>query len=239
MNIRQLHPWDVSIEEAAAIQSDLASRVSRVRAVPEKPRFIAGMDLSPPDSNGVARGAVVVMSIPDLEVVEVKSSEGVPPFPYVPGHLSFRESPVLLGALEKLTITPDLALIDGQGLAHPRRFGIACHVGVLADLPTIGCAKSILRGKHAPLENERGSWSYLMDKDEVVGAALRTRDKVSPLYVSIGHKVDLDTAMRYVLASSKGYRMPEPTRLAHQAAAGRIPQREAVAVPAQSRMELN
>ena len=238
MNILQLHPWDVSLQEAAAIQSDLASRVSRVSAVPERPRFIAGMDLSPPDSEGVTRGAVVVMSIPDLEVVEVKCSEGVPPFPYVPGYLSFRESPVLLGALEKLTITPDLVLIDGQGLAHPRRFGIACHVGVLADLPTIGCAKSILRGKHGPLGDERGSWSYLKDKDEVVGAALRTRDKVSPIYVSIGHKVDLDTAMRYVLASGKGYRMPEPTRLAHQAAAGRIPQREAVAAPAQSRMEL-
>ena len=239
MNILQLHPWDVSLQEAAAIQSDLASRVSRVSAVPKKPRFIAGMDLSPPNSDGVTRGAVVVMSIPDLEIVEVKCSEGAPPFPYVPGYLSFRESPVLLGALEKLTITPDLVLIDGQGLAHPRRFGIACHVGVLADLPTIGCAKSILRGKHGPLEDERGSWSYLKDKDEVVGAALRTRDRVSPIYVSIGHKVDLDTAMRYVLASGKGYRMPEPTRLAHQAAAGKIPQREAVAGPAQSRMELN
>ena len=239
LNILQLHPWDVSLQEASAIQSDLASRVSRTSTVPERPRFIAGMDLSPPDSDGVTRGAVVVMSISDLEVVEVKRSEGVPPFPYVPGYLSFRESPVLLGALEKLTVTPDLVLIDGQGLAHPRRFGIACHVGVLADLPTIGCAKSILRGKHAPLGSERGSWSYLMDKHEVVGAALRTRDKVSPVYISIGHKVDLDTAMRYVLASSKGYRMPEPTRLAHQAAAVSCPPREPVAGPARSRMELN
>ena len=180
MNILQLHPWNVSLAEAAAIQCDLASRVSRTNTVPEKPRFIAGMDLSPPDSDGVTRGAVVVMSIPDLEVVEVKCSEGVPPFPYVPGYLSFRESPVLLGALEKLTITPDLVLIDGQGLAHPRRFGIACHVGVLADLPAIGCAKSILRGKHAPLANERGSWSYLKDRDEVVGAALRTKGQGQP-----------------------------------------------------------
>ena len=143
----------------------------------------------------------------------------------MPGLLSFREAPLVLAALDLLTTTPDLLLADGQGLAHPRRFGLACHLGLLADLPAIGCAKSILRGKHGPLDSERDSWVPLEDKGKLVGAALRTRDSVNPIYVTIGHKVDLLAAIRWVLACGGGYRMPEPTRLAHLAAAGKLEER--------------
>ncbi len=226
MNIRRLHSWEVSLEEARDIQTRLASQVSLANAIPEQPHYVAGTDISPPDSSGVAWGAAVVMSLPDLQVIEVKRTQGKPGFPYIPGFLSFREAPLVLGALERLVTTPDFILADGQGLAHPRRFGLACHLGIFADTPTIGCAKSILRGRHGPLSGERGAWATLEDKGDVVGAALRTRGNVTPIYVSVGHKVDLPSALRWVLACGGGYRMPEPTRLAHQAAAGRLPERE-------------
>ncbi|MFC1935840.1 deoxyribonuclease V [Chloroflexota bacterium] len=226
MKCLQLHPWSVSVEGAQAIQVRLAAQVSRFNGVPEQPQYVVGTDISPPDARGVSRGAAVVMRLPDLQVVEVKCAEGKPGFPYVPGFLSFREAPLVLGALERLTITPDLLLADGQGLAHPRRFGLACHLGLLAGLPAIGCAKSILLGRHGPLGRELGSWASLQDRGEVVGAALRTRDGVSPIYVSVGHKMDLPSALRWTLACCAGYRMPEPTRLAHQAAAGRLQKRE-------------
>ncbi len=180
------------------------------------------MDISPPDGQGVVRAAAVVMSLPELKVVEVKSAHGKLGFPYVPGLLSFREAPLVLAALERLSITPDFLMADGQGLAHPRRFGLACHLGLLTGLPAIGCAKSLLKGRHGPLAQERGSWAPLEDKGEVVGAALRTRQGVTPVYVSIGHKVDLPSALRWVLACCDRFRLPEPTRLAHHAAAGRM-----------------
>ena len=167
-------------------------------------------------------GGAVVLRLPDLEVVEVKRDEAKARFPYIPGLLSFRESPALLAALERLATAPDFILVDGQGLAHPRRFGIACHIGLVTEVPTIGCAKSILRGRHALMAEEAGSWTELVDRGEVVGAAVRTRTGVSPLYVSIGHRVDLPWAVHWVLACCRGYRMPEPTRLAHQAAAGHL-----------------
>ncbi len=217
----QLHPWDVTTEEAREIQLRLASEVSRHNAIPERSQRVAGADISPPDSNGIVRASVVVMSLPDLQVTEVEVSMGTPGFPYVPGLLSFREVPLVLEALDQLSVAPDFLLADGQGLAHPRRFGLACHLGLLYGVPAIGCAKSVLVGKHGPLELQKGSWTPLEDKGETVGAALRTRDGVSPIYVSIGHKVDLESAIRWVLACCDGYRMPEPTRLAHLAAAGR------------------
>ena len=220
------HPWDVTPEEAAAIQLSLAGRVSHTNGISEEARYVVGTDISPPDDHGMAYGAAVVMRLPDLQVIEVKRSRGRPGFPYVPGLLSFREAPLVLAALDRLTTAPDLLLADGQGLAHPRRFGLACHLGLLADLPAIGCAKSILRGKHGPLDSARGSWVPLEDKGEIVGAALRTRDGVNPIYVSIGHKVDLPAAIRWVLACGAGYRMPEPTRLAHLAAAGKLEERD-------------
>jgi len=223
VRIIKLHPWDVSAQEAREIQARLAARVSHVNRIPERARSVAGMDISPPDGQGQVQAAAVVMSLPDLAVVEVRRARGVPGFPYVPGLLSFREVPLALAALERLTMTPDFLLADGQGLAHPRRFGLACHLGLLTGIPTIGCAKSLLLGSHGPLGQEKESWTPLEDRGEVVGAALRTRQGVTPVYVSIGHMVDLTSAIRWVLACCIRYRLPEPTRMAHQAAAGRIP----------------
>ncbi|MBI4340232.1 MAG: deoxyribonuclease V [Chloroflexi bacterium] len=221
MKILALHPWDVSVQEARAIQVRLAGQVSQASDAASSPRFVAGADLSPPDGEGVVSAAVVVLRLPDLAVAEVRVAQGVPAFPYIPGLLSFREAPLVLSALERLATQPDLLLADGQGLAHPRRFGLACHLGLLADLPTIGCAKSVLVGRHGPLGSERGAWVSLEHQGEVVGAAVRTRAGVRPLYVSVGHRIDLATAVRWALACCTRYRMPEPTRLAHLAAAGK------------------
>ncbi|MFQ5860819.1 MAG: deoxyribonuclease V [Dehalococcoidia bacterium] len=231
----------MSAQEAVAIQRHLASQVSHTSTLPQQVRYVAGVDLSPPDREGLTQGAVVVLRYPELTVEEVRVARERPGFPYIPGLLSFRETPVLLAALERLTLTPDLVLVDGQGLAHPRRFGIACHLGLLLECPTVGCAKSILRGTHPPLEPQRGAWAELVDRGEVVGAALRSREGVSPVYVSIGHRVDLPAAVQWVLHCCRGYRLPEPTRLAHQAAAGQLPEREPgqqtrAAVPEQAKL---
>jgi deoxyribonuclease V len=195
--------------------------------------LVAGLDISGADAQGRVRGAVVLLRWDDMAVVEVQRAEGTPALPYIPGLLAFREVPVLLEALERLEDTPDLILVDGQGLAHPRRFGIACHIGLMTQVPTVGCAKSILRGRHGPLGPERGAWAELVDRDEVVGAAVRSRDAVSPVYVSIGHRVDLPTAIQWVLACCRGRRLPEPARRAHQAAgAGHLPTGPAAPVEA-------
>ncbi len=222
MILKELHPWDVTVEEAKDIQRRLASQVSLANDTPREVNYVAGVDISPPDSQGIATGAVVVLAFPALEVREVKLSHAKPGMPYIPGLLSFREVPVLVGALEALTLTPDIILVDGQGYAHPRRFGIACHLGLLTDIPSIGCAKSILRGHHGPLDEEEGAQAPLVDGEEVIGLALRTRKDVAPIYVSIGHKIALESAAHWVMACCQGRRIPEPTRLAHQAAAGRL-----------------
>ena len=217
-----MHPWYVSIEEAKALQRRLAPDVSRVSAIPESVGHVAGVDISAPIGEGVVRAAVVVLGYPDLNVEEVRLAEGKPGLPYVHGLLSFRETPVLIDALECLELTPDIIIADGQGLAHPRGFGVACHTGLLTCTPTIGCAKSILIGKHGLLGTERGSRAELVNRGEVVGMAVRTRTDVSPVYVSVGHKVDLSSAVEWVLACCRGRRLPETTRQAHWAAAGRL-----------------
>ena len=223
MDIQSLHPWDVDARTAAAIQRELAARVVVRDEVARGPRFVAGVDLSPQDASGEATAAAVLLELPALSIVEVRLHRGKPAFPYVPGLLSFREAPIVLGALAMLSITPDAVLVDGQGMAHPRRFGLACHIGLLTGVPTIGCAKSILCGRpDGSPEPERGSHVPLVDRGEVVGAVVRTRDSVSPIYVSVGHLTSLERAVELTLACCKGYRMPEPTRLAHLAAAGRI-----------------
>lgn len=220
MRLRNLHSWDVSAEEAKALQRDLAPMVSRASAVPMVVRRVAGADISSPDPDGMVRAAVVVLAYPTLQVEEVSLAEGRPSLPYIPGLLSFRETPILMDALKTLERAPDLIIVDGQGCAHPRSFGLACHVGLITDVPTIGCAKSRLTGKHGPLSAAAGSRAELISKGEVVGMALRTRTGVRPVYVSVGHKVDLASAVEWVLACCRGTRLPETTRLAHRAAAG-------------------
>lgn len=210
------HSWDVSPEEAQAIQLSLAGKVSLVPDFGEVKR-VAGIDMSAKD---VARAAVVILSYPELEVLEVKRAEKPLDFPYVPGLLSFREGPAILAAFEKIENWPDLAFFDGQGLAHPRKIGIASHMGVLLDLPSIGVAKSPLavRGPEPPLEP--GTWTEWHNRrGEVLAAAVRTKLRSNPLYISPGHRMDLPTAIQYVLASLRGYRLPEPTRQAHNNAA--------------------
>jgi deoxyribonuclease V len=211
----------VSVVQAKEIQSKLARQVITENEV-VNPRLVAGIDISSPDSQGIARGAVVVLHYPELDVVEVKVAEGKVTFPYIPGLLSFRESPLILAACEKLCNTPDIVVVDGQGIAHPRRFGLASHVGLFLDLPTIGCAKSILCGQHQPVGEEAGSHAELVDNGETIGAALRTKSGVKPIYVSVGHKIDLTSALQWVLKCCRGYRLPEPTRLAHLAAGGML-----------------
>jgi len=219
---RNLHNWQVTIAEAQQIQRSLASQVVRRNEV-HAPGLIAGVDISPPDRSGMARGAVVVLRFPELAVVEHSVVQQAVSFPYVPGLLAFRETPLILAACEKLTLTPDLIIADAQGIAHPRRLGLASHLGLLLDVPTIGCAKSILCGQHGQLGEEPGSYAPLLDGEEVIGAALRTKRGTSPVYVSIGHRVDLESALHWVMACLRGYRLPEPTRLAHLAAAGELP----------------
>ncbi|MBI4216384.1 MAG: deoxyribonuclease V [Chloroflexi bacterium] len=216
MKARELHPWGVSRAEAEAIQARLASLVIQRDEVGSV-RLVAGADLAASRDRSSARGAVVVLSYPSLALAEVQTVEGEVDFPYIPGLLSFRETPLLLEAFAKLRVTPDLLLVDGQGLAHPRRFGLACHVGLLLDLPTIGCAKSRLVGEHAPLGPEAGAWAELVHKGEKVGLALRTKEGAKPLYISIGHRVSLEAAQNWTLACCLGRRLPEPCRLAHQA----------------------
>jgi deoxyribonuclease V len=208
--------------EARELQRTLAPRVSCQSALPGDVRYIAGTDISSPGADGRVRAAVVILEYPALRVEEVSLAEALPGMPYVPGLLSFRETPVLVKALESLRRTPDLIIVDGQGLAHPRSFGVACHVGLIADTPTIGCGKSRLTGRHGPLPVEAGSRAELINKGRVVGMAVRTRTDVSPVFVSVGHKVDLDSAVKWVLACCRGRRIPDTTKLAHQAAAGRL-----------------
>ena len=221
MRVQELHGWEVSTARAREIQLSLAKQVIAEDEV-ITPRLIAGIDISAPDAQGVARGAVVVLSYPEFDIVEVKVAEGKIRFPYVPGLLSFRESPLILAACEKLCSLPDLVLVDGQGIAHPRRFGLASHVGLFLDLPTIGCAKSILCGQHRPVGEETGSHAELLDKGELVGAALRTKSGVKPIYVSVGHRISLASALQWVIRCCRGHRLPEPTRMAHLAAGGML-----------------
>ena len=222
MRIRQLHSWDISPTEAVALQRDLAGQLRIDYGLAESAvQSIAGVDLSPPDAQtGLVRGAVVVVAWPSLDVIEVSTAEGVADFPYVPGLLSFREAPILLEALSGLRGTPDLVLVDGQGTAHPRRFGIACHLGLAVDVPIVGCAKSRLVGEHEQPGEEKGAWTPLTHRGDVIGAVVRTRTGVRPIYVSPGNNIDLESSVRWALACSPRYRIPVPTRLAHRAAAG-------------------
>lgn len=221
MKIHQRHEWPLTVEEAIAIQNQLQPEVITQDQLGEV-QYVAGVDMGFEENYAISRAAVAVLSFPDLQLVEHAIAKRPTTFPYVPGFLSFREIPAVIDALEKVSRTPDLILCDGQGIAHPRRFGIACHLGVLADIPTIGVAKSLLVGKHDELPEEKGSWQPLRYKREVVGAVLRSRTGVKPLYVSPGQRISLPTAIDYVLRCTTKYRLPETTRLADKLASNRI-----------------
>jgi len=209
--------WPKTVTEARAVQRQLAPRVWR-RDRLDRVRHVAGADVGLSRDGKIARAAVVVLSFPALERIEEAVAEMPVSFPYVPGYLSFREIPVLERAIHKLHIQPDLILCDGQGYAHPRRLGLASHLGVLLDMPTIGVAKSWLIGTHDAVPRRKGEWVPLRDGGETIGAVLCTRDRVKPLYISVGHRVSLRTAIRYVLACTTRYRLPETTRAADQLA---------------------
>lgn len=207
-----MHEWNVTPTEAVALQKELARRVSRSNGLPlDAIKTIAGVDASYKDQ-GFA--VIVVMTFPELEEIERVTAARESVFPYVPGLLSFREAPIVLDAFARLRIRPDLLMCDGQGIAHPRRLGLASHLGVYLDIPSIGCAKSRLTGKYEEPGPRMGDRSPLMSRDETIGMVVRTKPRTNPLFVSIGNKIDLPTAVEIVLACLRGYRLPEPTRIA-------------------------
>lgn len=221
MKAQDLHSWRVTPAQAMVIQRKLAGQVLKEDGTGDI-RLVAGVDISAPNPQGVARGAVVVLGYPGLTLVESQIAERKLEFPYVPGLLSFRESPVILAACAQLSNIPDLIMVDGQGLAHPRRLGLASHLGLLWDKPTVGCAKSRLCGKNEPVQTALGEFAELVDGKETIGAVLRTKMNVKPLYISIGHKISLKTAIQWVMNCCRGYRLPEPVRLAHLVAGGKL-----------------
>lgn len=212
-----LPPWPTTLTAARAVQLSLQDRVQRHGTVPHL-ATIGGVDVSNTPGIDRCHAAAVSLAWPDLTVIAEAGATLVPPFPYVPGFLSFREVPVLWAALAGLAALPDVLVVDGHGEAHPRRFGIACHLGVLLDRPTIGCAKRVLVGHHAPLAEQAGAREPLIYRGDLVGYALRTRTGVQPVYVSVGHRLDPQTAVDLVWHSVRRHRLPEPTRLAHLAA---------------------
>lgn len=211
------HRWDVSPQEAVAIQQRLRGEVITSDNLGDV-RHVAGVDIGFVENNSVTRAAVAVLSFPALVLQEKVLVQRPTTFPYVPGLLSFREAPAALEALAQITIRPDLLLVDGHGRAHPRRFGLACHLGLLSEIPAIGVAKSRLVGRHEPAPETRGGQAALLHQGEVIGVVLRTRIKVKPIYVSIGHRISLETAVAYTLACTPKYRLPETTRQAHRLA---------------------
>jgi len=217
MQLFHEHPWNVSPQEAIAIQRQLRQWVVTENALGEV-KTVAGVDVSAKE--GMSRAAVVILSYPDLIRLDSRTATLPLQFPYIPGLLSFREAPAVLAALDRLSYLPDLLIVDGQGMAHPRRLGIATHLGVLLDRPTIGCAKSWLYGAYEQPGVEAGDFSYLYDRAEAIGAVVRTRSRVEPVFVSVGHKVALDAAIAYVLRCCRNYRLPETTRWAHKVAGG-------------------
>jgi deoxyribonuclease V len=227
MKYQKLHDWNLTGREAVALQNRLRGQV-RLQPLDREVRLIAGCDISFNRFSDVLYAGIVVLRLPELEIVARATVVARAQFPYIPGLLSFRETPALLAAWEKLDIAPDAVMLDGQGLAHPRRFGIACHFGLLTGLPALGCAKTVLVGKYDGPGERAGSYSLMTHKGDTVGAAVRTKDRVAPVYISPGHLIDLDGAIKLALRSVKGYqagdaagpskskyRIPEPTRQAH------------------------
>ena len=212
--MNQLHAWDLPAADAIALQKELKSRL-QLRPLAQSPRLIAGADLSFDKGSDTVYAGIVVLSLPELRIVEERGLQTMAPFPYVPGLLSFREAPAILEVWDKLENKPDLLVTDGQGIAHPRGFGIASHLGLWLEIPTVGCAKTLLCGKFEPPDETRGARAPIIYKNQTIGAALRTKTRVSPVYVSPGHLIDLESSIQLMLDCDGGYRIPEPTRRAH------------------------
>jgi deoxyribonuclease V len=209
------HPWDFSPKDAVLLQQQLQDRVISEDRIGEI-HTVAGIDVSYDAVRKEARGVVAVLSYPELHLQNYTSSRMASPFPYIPGLLSFREIPPLVECFRKVHQPPDLILCDGHGLAHPRRFGLACHLGILFDIPTIGVAKRLLIGVHETVPQVRGEWRPILHEGQTIGAALRSRPHTHPIYVSIGHRISLETAIEWVVRCLTRFRLPETTRIAHQ-----------------------
>ncbi|HST93169.1 MAG TPA: deoxyribonuclease V [Microvirga sp.] len=217
MRLHHRHPWDLTPSQAIALQKELSAEVNATRPIDlDAVRLVAGVDVSV--KNEQSQAAVVVVTYPGFLPVETVLARRPTPFPYIPGLLSFREGPVLEEAFEKLKAEPDVFLFDGMGTAHPRRIGIASHMGLWLQSPTIGCGKTLLCGRYKDLPEEKGAAAPLVDKGETIGVALRTRAGKNPMFISPGHLADIPSAAEFVLRCSPKYRLPEPIRLAHNAA---------------------
>lgn len=215
VKIKILHPWDVTPLEAVEIQRSIRELVSSIDDF-DKIQRVAGVDVNFNYKKNRARAAVVVLGFPRMNRIDEAAAEGEISFPYLPGLFAFREIPLLVPALEKLTTQPHLMIVNGQGMAHPERVGLASHLGVLTDIPTIGCARSRFIGTYQPPRKEKGASTYLYDNEKIIGAVVRTRTNVAPLYVSIGHRISLSRAVEYVLKCTRQFRLPEPLRAAHR-----------------------
>lgn len=214
MKCLSLHPWDINHSEAIKIQQELKDRLI-LEAPKTDPRLVAGADVSYSKGSDVFFSSVVILEMPGMKVLEVANATGKVIFPYIPGLLSFREAPILIKAFEKLKNIPDVVIFDGHGISHPRGLGLASHLGLILDLPAIGCAKKKLVGTYEPVGSEAGDHTPIVFKGRVVGVALRTKRNVAPVFVSPGHKMDILSAIRIVMETCRGYRLPEPTRKAH------------------------
>jgi len=215
MKVKKIHDWSVDYREAVRIQDRLKGKLILRGRAPAKLETVAGADISYSKGDDLFYAAVVLLRLPDFEILEEVFASGRVSFPYIPGLLTFREGPILLRAFERLRRVPDIVFFDGQGVAHPRGFGLAAHMGLLLDVPSVGCAKKRLVGTHGNVGEERGDHADLLLDGKIVGAALRTKKKVKPVYVSPGHRIGLEGARDAVLRCSAGYRIPEPTRRAH------------------------
>jgi len=213
--MKKLHNWNLSYARAREVQTSLAGKV-QFTPLRKKPKVIAGIDCAFSKDGQRILAAVVVLRLPDFELVETVSAIRKVTFPYIPGLLSFREAPVCIAAVGKLRSRPDVFIIDGQGIAHPRRLGLAAHLGLFFDSPTVGCAKSRLTGDYDEPPPEKGAYTLLTAQSETIGAVVRTRANIKPVFVSVGNKCVLEDAVQIVLACAVKYRLPEPTRLAHQ-----------------------
>ena len=214
--IYSLHSWEVQPVEARQIQEQLWSQVE-ICPLPTNIQSVAGIDVSYNRGSHILFAAIVVLAFPDMRAIEIATTLQQVEFPYIPGLLSFREGPVVLAAWEKLEFKPDVVIFDGHGLAHPRRFGLATHLGLILDKPAIGCAKNRLIGTYTEPGQQRGDYSVLIDREEIISRVLRTRTNVKPVFVSIGHKANLVGCQKLVLDCGRGLRLPEPTRQAHLA----------------------